>query len=560
MLLQRIDITPAGRGLGGLRRQYSNALTVLMILAGFVLIAACVNTMNLTLAKATARHADFAVRLAIGASPGRLMRQTLTETLVLVGAGAALGVGLAYIGENALAAFLAEGNNILLDISLNSRMAVFSVSIALLSGIAVGMLPAVRAAQVDPAAGLRGWSRGLTGNQRTVRLGRALVAIQVAVSVVLVAGAGVFIRSLRALESVNLGFRTEGILTMEVTPERQLFGNPKWIASQNDVLAEVQRLPGVRSAGWATMNPMTGRDRGAVVAVPGFTARVETDKHIHLAAVSPDYFDALGLRIPFGRGFTREDDEGSRRVAILNESATHFYFGQANPIGRTIELTNYARHDLLYEIVGVVKDAKHDTLREAPARFVYLPIPQHPDRIGRLAMAIRCSGDPMTLATTIREQIRRADSTLLITNVSTMKNQVDKSLTRERLIAGLSSTFGIVALVLACIGLYGILAYTVTRRTNEIGIRMALGATRTAIVWQIVREALGVTAAGIVLGVPIVFALRGVTKTLIYGIQPVDPLAVAGAAVLLLLFGAAAAAGPSQAASSLDPISALRRE
>ncbi|MEX2261045.1 MAG: ABC transporter permease [Bryobacteraceae bacterium] len=561
MLFQRIELAPAGQGLGGLRRQFSKPLTALMILAGLVLLAACVNMTNLMLARAMARQRDFAVRLAIGAGRGRLVRQHLTESLVLVGAGATLGIVLAHLGEMALAAFFAEGNNkIVLDLSLNVRMLLFTLSVAVLSGLALGIVPAMRAARLDPAAGLHGGSRGIAGNRVSLRLGRALVVVQVALSMVLLAGAGLFIRSLRQLESVDLGFAREGILTMEVTPERQLFGSSEWLAMQTDIIDRVRQIPGLRSASWATMNPLSGRDRGAILEVPGFVPRTETDKHIHLAAISPEYFDTLGVPMRLGRGFSARDHGSAPKVAILNETAARFYFGNANPIGRKVRFTNYPSRDLLYEVVGVVRDAKHDSLREPASRFIYLPIPQSVDRINRLALAARCSGDAITFAAPVRQQIQSVRSTLLIDNVSTMEKQIEQALLRERLVAALSTTFGTVALVLACIGLYGILAHAVTRRTNEIGIRMALGATRSGVVWLVLREAFALAGGGIVIGLPVVLALGQVTKASLYGVEPFDPLAFASAALLLLLFTALAATLPGRRASLLDPTSALRRE
>jgi predicted permease len=560
-LFDRMDLAPAAKGLSGLRRRFSKPLTALMILAGLVLLAACVNMTNLMLARAWTRQRDFAVRLATGASRGRLVRQNLTETLVLVGAGAILGIVLARMGETALAAFFAEGNNsIALDLSMNLRVLLFTLAIAVLTSLAVGIAPAIRACHLDPAAGLHGGSRGIAGNRISMRLGRALVVVQVALSMVLLAGAGLFIRSLRQLESIDLGFLREGILTMEVAPERRLHGSSEWLAMQADILERVRQIPGVLSAGLATMNPISGRDRGAVVEVSGFVPRTESDKDIHLAAVSLEYFETLGVAMLLGRGFTSGDHGGAPKVAILNETAARFYFGNANPIGRQVRFTNYPNPNLLYEVVGVIRDTIHDNVREPASRFIYLPIPQSVDRINRLALAARCFGDPITFAPLVRRQIQSVRSTLLITNISTMEKQIEQTLLRERLVASLSAAFGTVALVLACIGLYGVLAYAVTRRTNEIGIRMALGATRSHVVWMILREAFALAAGGILIGVPVVLAIAEVAKASLYGVGSVDPIALASAALLLAVFAALAAVAPGRRASLLDPTTALRRE
>jgi predicted permease len=558
-LFDHIELTPAAKGTGGLRRQFSQPLTAMMILSGLVLLAACVNVANLMLARAAARQREFAVRLAIGAGRNRLVRQTLTEALVLVGAGAALGIWVARQGQTALVAFFAEGNSqVILD--LNGRMLLFTLTIAVLSGLAFGILPALRASRVDPAAGLQGGSRGIAGNRVSLRLGRVLVILQVALSTVLLAGAGLFIRSLRELESVDLGFIREGILTMEVSPERQLFGTPQWLTEQTEILARVRRIPGVRSAGWATMSPFSGRDRGAVLDIPGFTPRSDNDRDVHLAALSPQYFETLGVPLLLGRTFTARDDATAMKVAILNETAARFYFANANVIGKKVRLANYPSRDLVYEIVGVVKDSRHDSLRERSRRSIYLPIPQSADRINRVALAIRCAGDPLQFAAPVRQEVQAVRSTVLIQNVATMEKQVRQSLRKERLITALATAFGALAVGLACIGLYGILAYAVTRRTNEIGIRMALGATRSEMVWLILRQAIALAVSGMILGIPAIFALGRVARALLYEVGPFDPTALACAFLILLVFAAIAGFVPARRAGRMDPMSALRWE
>jgi len=347
---------------------------------------------------------------------------------------------------------------------------------------------------------------------------------------------------------------------MEISPQRQLFGTPEWLFEQDELLDRVRRIPGVRSAGWATFSPMSGRDRGAVVEVQGFNPQSERDRRIHLVTVSPDYFETIGMPLLGGRGFTSRDSSTGRKVAILSESAVRFYFGNANPIGRNVRFTNYQRNDLDYEVAGVVKDVRHDSLREAASRFIYLPIPQSADRINRLALVVRCTGDALTFAAPVRKQVERSRHALLIHNVSTIQKDIEQTLIQERLVAALSATFGSVALVLAGIGLYGILAFAVARRTNEIGIRMALGATKPAIVRLVVAEALALAASGIAMGAPAVFALGRITGALLYGVEPFDPAVLASASSLILAFAALAAVVPGRRASQLDPVSALRRD
>ena len=562
-----IELVSAARGMDRLRMKFSKPLTALVILAGLVLFAACANVANLMLARATARRKEFAVRLAIGAGRGRLVRQTLTEASVLVAAGSALGILLASQGAAALAAFFAEGiSQIELDLSLSGRMLLFTLTVSVLTTFAFGLFPALRAAWVDPAEGLQSSSRSIGGSRLALRLGRSLVIVQVALSMVLVASAGLFIRSLQQLNSVDLGFAREGILTMEVTPEQRLSGKPEWLVKQKEILDRVRHLPGVLAASWSTMSPLSGRIQREILDVPKFTPITETDKQVHIVSVSHQYFETFSLPLLLGRVFTARDDNVAPNVAILNETAARFYFSDASPIGEMVKFPNPGRpgeavHETnpAYEIVGVVKDAKHESVRAQAGRFIYLPIPQSFDRMKRLALAVRSTGDPTTLIAPVRSEVE-SGSNLLLTNVSTMEKQVERALMNERLVSALSTTFGVLGLVLACIGLYGILAYAVTRRTSEIGVRMALGATGSGIVWLVLREALALTVGGIVVGLPAVFAIGHIAGTFLYGVEPFDFPVLVCSALLLVVFAAVAGIVPARRAAALHPMSALRCE
>jgi predicted permease len=570
LAFDHIELVAAGGGLDVLRSRFSKPLTALLILAGLVLLAACVTVANLMLARATAREREFAVRLALGASRGRLIRQTLTEALVLVGAGCAFGILLARQGEAALASFFAQGSDqIVLNLPLNAHLLLFAFTISLVTGIAFGLLPAFRAARADPAAGLQSGSRSIAGSRRSLRLSRSLVILQVALSTVLLAGAALFLHSLRQLESVDLGFARKGILTMEIAPERTLFGKPEWLELQTEILDGVRHVPGVRSVSWSSMTPLSGRDRGEILDIPGFVPRSEPDRFIHLVSVSPGYFNTLAMPVVRGRAFAASDAGSAAQVAMLNETAAKFYFGSADPIGRTVRFPmvrfpaeKFARHggDPAYTIVGVAKDAKHQNLRDQPWRFIYIPIQQAIDSIGRVALSVRCSGDALALAAPVRKIVQSTRSGLLITNVSTMDRQVEHTLIRERLVSILSMAFGALALLLACVGLYGILAYAVACRTSEIGIRMALGATRSGMVWMILREAAVLTIGGIAIAIPAVAALGRVSSALLYGVKSFDLPAFACALLVLLVFAAIAGMVPARRAGRMDPMSALRCE
>ena len=561
LAFDHIELSPAAGGMDGLRTKFSKPLTALSILAALVLLAACVTVANLMLGRAAARQREFAVRLAIGAGRGRLIRQTLTEALLLVGAGAAIGIVLASQGEKGIASFFAEGNDrIVLDLSLNGRVLLFAAGISLLTTVLAALFPAWRAAHADPAGGLKSGSRTIAGNRTSLRVGRALVVMQVALSALLLGCASLFIHSLRQLEAVDLGFLREGVLTMEVTPEQALFGKSEWMTLQTEILHRVRRMPGVLSVGWSTMTPLSGRDRSVVTDVPGFVPRIGTDSIVHLISVSPEYFATLGFRVIAGRDFLERDGRDAPRVAILNEASAAFYFGKSTVVGRQVRFVDQPGNPPPYEIIGVVKDAKHQNLRDQPWRFVYLPIRQSIDRINRLALSIHYSQGTTVSAAQVTKELKNANSTLLITSVSTMEKQVEHSIIAERSVSTLSIAFGILALVLACIGLYGVLAYTVSRRTGEIGIRMALGATRAGMIWSIVRESIALAIAGVVIGIPGQLTVGRISRSLLFGVQPFD-LASLGA-VLLILLAVALIAGtvPGVRAGRIRPMSALRTE
>jgi predicted permease len=347
---------------------------------------------------------------------------------------------------------------------------------------------------------------------------------------------------------------------MEVTPEQSQFGTPAWLALQQRVLGHIQALPGVRTASWSTMSPFSGRNRGTGFYVPGFVSQAPRANEVHLVSVSPEYFETFGVRLAAGRAFTAADTGAAPKVAIVNESTARFYFGDRDPVGRMVGFTR--QHEPDYRIVGVLKDAQHDSLRTPAGRFVYLPIPQSIDgaRINRLALTVRATEDAGALVGPVQREVHRSDPGLLITNVATLQQQVDRSLLSERLISTLAAAFAVVALALACIGLYGILAYAVARRTRELGVRLALGATRGGVLWLVLREALILAGAGGLVGVPIAVWLGYLTRSLLFGVGPFDLPSMAIAMLLLLLFAVLAAVVPARRASRLDPMHALRAE
>jgi len=552
----RIELGPASKGLNTLRRQFSRPLQALMAIVALVLLIACANVANLLLARATGRRKEFAVRLALGAGRLRLLRQMLTESLLLVSLGGLLGLLFARWGSAFLVSFFATGRGrLFVNLPLDHRVLLFTAGVALLTGLIFGLAPALQAARIDPNPALKD-SAGASPRGRS-RVGKSLVVAQVGLSLLLLIGAGLFLRTLHNLKNVDAGLRRDGVLTMRVNPAETVYQGSRLTNLWKDALARVERLPGVRSASLSSLSPLDGNNRGIRVMIPGFTARSERDGAISLNQVSPGYFQTFGIALVEGRVFTGGDSETAPKVALLNESAARFYFGDRGPIGAQI---NVLRESNTYQVVGVVKDSRYRNLREPDTRMIYLPVLQPLDRLGRLTLAARAEGRPTELTNPIHNEVRAVGSDILLTNIATLSEQVDQSLLQERLVATLSIFFGLLALLLASIGLYGVLSYDVARRTHEIGIRMALGASAS----RVVRLALGETLRWVVLGAAFglgaALATTRWVESLLFGLPPRDPLTIGLAALLLLVVAAAAGYLPARRAARVDPLVALRSE
>jgi len=556
----RIALAPASKGLNTLRRQFSRPLQALMAIVAMVLLIACANVANLLLARATARRKEFAVRLALGASRSRLVRQTLTESLLLVSLGGLLGLLFARWGSAFLVSFFATGRGrLFVNLPLDYRVLLFTASVALITGLTFGLAPALQATRINPNPALKD-SAGTSSLSR-LRLGKSLVVAQVALSLLLLVGAGLFVRTLHNLKNADAGFQAEGVLTMKVNPPETNYQGERLANLWKDTLARVERLPGVRSASLCALSPLDGGDRGVLVGVSGFTPRAENEKGIRLNQVSPDYFRTFGIALLQGRGFTNSDNESAPRVALFNEAAARFYFGDRSPIGEQLTFfSGRPNAPAPYQIVGVVRDSRYQNLREPDTRLVYLPMAQRLDRMGRLTLAVRAEGKLTDLAKAISNEMRAIGSDILLTNIATLKEQVDQSLLQERLVATLSLFFGLLALLLACLGLYGVMSYDVARRTREIGIRMALGASARCVVRLVLRETLLWVALGLALGLGAALATTRWAESLLFGLKPNDPLTIGLAAIVLLTVAGVAGYLPARRASRVDPLVALRRD
>src|SRR5262249_12071406 len=399
----RIALAPASKGLNTLRRQFSRPLQALMAIVAMVLLIACANVANLLLARATARRKEFAVRLALGASRSRLVRQMLTESLLLVSLGGLLGLLFARLGSAFLVSFFATGRGrLFVNLPLDYRVLLFTAGVALLTGLLFGLAPALQATRNEPNSALKA-SVGTSIPVRS-RFGKSLVVAQVALSLLLLIGAGLFVRTLHNLKTIDAGFRPEGVVTMRISPPDGAYEGERLTGLWKDVLARVERLPGVRSASLTTLSPLDGAHRGVAIDVSGFTPGSDRDQGIRLNQVSPGYFQTYGVPIAQGRSFTDTDNETAPKVALLNEAAVRFYFGARNPLGAQISFGRRAQPSQPYEIVGVVKDARNQNLREADTRTIYLPFTQARDRLGQLILAGAAAGQPARITRAVHHQ------------------------------------------------------------------------------------------------------------------------------------------------------------
>jgi predicted permease len=551
----RIELPPAGRGLDTLRRKYDRPLQALMGAVALVLLIACTNLANLLLARGTARRKEFAVRLALGASRLRLIRQVFAESLLLATLGALLGLLIASLGREFLVGFFAAGQNrIFLDLTLDGRALLFTAGVALGACLLFGLAPALQSTRVNPGPALKDVGEGRASSRS--RFSRLLVVAQVALSLLLLAPAGLFLRTLQNLKNLDPGFQRDGVLTLRINPPDGVYRGERLAHLWKEVLERVERLPGVRSASLAAFTPLEGHNRTVGINIAGFTPKGERDRDIRLNQVSPGFFSTLGIAVMQGRAFTGRDDENSPGVALLNEVAARFYFSGRSPLGAQVSVNNRARH----EIIGVVRDSRYQSLREPDSRLIYLPTAQALDHLGSLVLAVRTSGKPSEMVGALRNEMRTVSSDLLLTNIATLDEQVWQSLLQERLLATLALLFGLLALLLACVGLYGVISYEVARRTREIGIRMALGAQARDALKLVVGQGLMLTLAGITSGLAMSVAATRWLESLLYGVSATDPVTFVGITTSLLIAALLACYLPARRATKVDPMITLKYE
>jgi predicted permease len=555
-LQKRLDLVPGGRGTSGLRDQARSPLLVLMGMVGLVLIIASANVANLLLARGSSRQKELAVRLALGAGRARLIRQLLVESMVLSLAGGALGLFVsAWLGKALIAALPFQDAALTLRAEPDLRLGLFALALAFGTGALFGIVPALQSTRVAIASTLKNEAAAVIGGSAPFRFRRALVVAQIALSLLLLVGAGLFSRSLQNLRALDPGFQPERLVTFSVDPSR----NGLDIAGQLAILGRIREAlaaePGVRSASIADLPFMTNSDNSATIKLPGYEPKDGEDMNPNFACVAPDFFETLGITVVAGRPITASDGPTTPKVAVVNESFARRYFGgqalgQRFGYGRKPETNNV-------EIVGIVKDGKAASLREDQRRFVFLPHAQR-DVLGAMTYYVRTAGEPDALMGRVNAIVRGVDPDLPVSDLKTMRAQVRESLFVERMVAALSAAFGVLATLLAALGLYGVMAFAVALRTREIGIRMALGAQRRDVLRMVLRDVAILVAVGVALGLPGGYGIGRVVETQLFGLNARDPFTFAAATVTLLAVALLAGYIPARRAAQVDPMVALR--
>ncbi len=536
LLGSTLDLIPGGTGWTTLRNQFGRPLVVLMGLVGMVLLIACANVANLLLARAQARQREIAVRLAIGASRARLIRQLLTESVLLACLGAAVAVALAWFASRLLVQLLSTWRGgIFLDLPPDWRVFGFAAALAIGTGVLFGIVPALRATAQRPCS--------------RVRLNSMLVAAQVAISFVMLIGAGLFVRTFENLDHIDPGFRHEGVLLVSGDVHRAV--TAARTAFYLDLLQRIEGLPGVVSASLASNTPLSGGWWTGPVAIDN---QPPSGEAAHINSVAPRFFETMRTPLVAGRDFTARDDVGAPSVAIVNEAFVRRWFQDAHSIGRHISAGD-SLADM--QIVGVVKDAISQSLREPPPPAVYVPLFQRQTEFP--TFVVYASGSLTQVASELRHELQSGLPNTAI-EIHTLSAQMDAALVQERLMAALAGAFGALALILAAVGLYGLMAYTIARRTSEFGVRMALGAGRGDLIWIVVEGALRLLGTGLLLGLPAAWAASRLVATMLWGLTANDPTTIVAATALLILTGLLAGWLPARRAAKIDPMAALRCE
>ena len=549
-----------GSGVDSLRRQYSEPLFVLMAMVGLILIIACANIANLLLARAAARRHEIAVRLSLGAGRWRIVRQLLTESVLLSCLGGLLGLLVAYWSIQSITWLLANGrDNFTLHAALNWPVLGFTLALALVTGIVFGLAPAIQATGVHLTPALKE-ARASAPRGRRLRLGanRLLVVAQMAISLLLVIAAGLFVRTVSNLHSVELGFNRENVLLFSLNARQAGYKDAALARYYADLLDRFRTIPGVRSAGLSDFPLVSHYWSSAGLTIPGAPAPAGRPPETCVLKVDPSFLTTMQIPVLLGRGI-EERDMAFPRVAVVNEKFATKFFGKENPIGRTIGIGD-SKEPADIEIIGVARTAHYNSLQEEIPPVAYIPYTQDLAGLRQVFFELRTAGDPLAQANAVRQIVAQTSSNVPLTDVNTQSRQIDETIGQQLTFANLCTCFAVLALLIACVGLYGTMSYAVARRTGEIGIRMALGAERRNIIWIVMREVLALAAAGLAIGLAAALETTRFIESFLFGAKPNDPLAIAYSVAILAVAGLAAGYAPAWRASRIDPMTALRHE
>jgi len=554
---KKIVLSSGARGRTIVQRDSGGQLKTLFVMVALVLLIACTNVANLVLARGAARQREFAIRTAMGASRGRMIRQLLAESLLCALGGGALGILLGTWLMRILTPIVVSNAGVRgLTEKLDVDVLAFAIGATLLSGVFFGLIPAWRVTRLGVSDVIK--DQGSTSSASVSHVGfrKALVAGQVAFTMLLLAGAGLFMRSLWNLQNQDLGLKTDNVISFSVQPSLNGYDTPRSIALFDQMRARIAALPGVRSVGTGEVPTLTGDDEGSNITAEGGPQLAEELQDVDYDAVSPGYFSTLGIALLSGREFTQSDGATTPKVAIASEAMVKRFFPGRNPIGAHFAFGGGNKKPDI-EIVGVVKDVKQEHVSSAIQPYVYIPYPQRP-KLSGMTFYVRSTQDPLLLGTALQGEVREMDANLPVYDLKTMRRLVEEDLFSARMVAVLSASFAVLAALLAALGIYGVLAYVVVQRTREIGIRMALGAVASDVRFLIVKEVGSMVLIGIGVGLPLAYGLARLSESLLYGVHAGDPLVFTLGLGLIAVIALAACFIPARRATRVDPLVALR--
>jgi predicted permease len=547
VLAQKLSLEPAAAGLDSLRVRFSEPLLFLMCIVGLVLLLACTNLSSLLVGRTLSRSREVSIRIAVGAGRGRLLRQFLAESFVLALAGGLLGLALAQLLCPLMIALMANGEEFFLPVHPDPRVLIFTGIISLGTTVAVGLAPALYATRLNITLGLK--EVRSTGRRNVFKI---LIVAQIAISLLLLVGASLFVRTLINLRTLDMGFRREGVLVFGIDSDKAGYKGERLRNLRATMLNRLDAIPAVSSASSILVLMLSGGGWNGTVDVEGYTYRRDENNQADFNEVGPKFFRTMGTPILMGREFDSRDLPSSPKVVIVNQAFARHYFGHRSALGRHVNGG---------VIVGVAKDSKYLTLREAFARIVYFPALQDASPQSWSNYLVRVdAGQPLRVLPAVREIVKQIDPALEITGPTTLSDVVDKSILNERILASLSSIFAVIAMLLSCFGIFGVMSSYVARRTNEFGIRFALGARRQDVLLAVLSEVAVVLVTGIVIGLIVSVSVTGVARSVLFDLKPTDPLAFAVAALLLSTAALIAGYLPARRAAQIDPVDALRAE